>query len=158
MILANCEITFLYVFYYSILICNTDCSYNYLPENILQEKYYRQVAHKLTGGTSLRIEFNSVDDCLKSCEYLKEKCEGINADMVTKVCFLLHSITGDEDASPGWTTFSRHQVTYFGKSNIRDSRLINFSNFQRFYRSSDSELKIFSIFFCKIRPFNPIFQ
>ena len=109
MILTNYKITFFHVFYYSI-ICDTDCTYSYLPGNILQEKYYRQVARKLLGGTSLTIEFNSIEDCLKSCEYYKAKCEGINAYMVTKVCFLLHSITGDEDAGPGWTTFSRYQV------------------------------------------------
>ena len=107
--LTNYKIIFLYVFYYSI-ICDTDCTYSYIPGNILQEKYYRQVAHKLIGVISLRIEFNSVEDCLKSCDYYKEKCEGINAYMVNEVCFLLHSVIGGEDASPGWTAFSRHQV------------------------------------------------
>ena len=105
----NFNIAFFHLIYYS-SIDNTDCIYSYFPKNTLQDKYYRQASRKVAGSHSLKIEFNDIKDCLKTCEYYNGKCEGVNADTVTKVCFIVHSITGVEVASPSWTAFSRHQV------------------------------------------------
>ena len=68
MMLVNCNKPFFYLINYS-SIGNTDCVYSYFPQNILQDKYYRQVSDKVVGSNSLEIEFKNIEDCLKTLYY-----------------------------------------------------------------------------------------